>query len=195
MKNLPYYHYKTAAVTCSNCNWNGLGSQLKIGEHYSALFELDCPKCDHKVAMVGMPSFEEVLKDGTDKEKEEVLKSIEESERQKNLELTRASKLPKLSGPLQIRFHERYERHHKILLDIYANELLIFSEQVYYEYSERLMEIIRILSYKYRAKIQSIDYESTHDLCGDRFDAFKLKAVIEAVVKKYQTKAGKSEQL
>jgi len=65
MKNLPYYHYKTAAVTCSNCNWNGLGSQLKIGEHYSALFELDCPKCDHKVAMVGMPSFEEVLKDGT----------------------------------------------------------------------------------------------------------------------------------
>jgi hypothetical protein len=193
MKSLAYYHYESHHVECTHCEWEGLGNQLTFGEMFDALFELNCPRCNQKVAMVGFPSFEEVLKHGTEAEKEDVRKSLHRQEELKDLELTKSTKLPKLSGSVQIRFEERYSDQ-KLILDIYANETPIFSEEVYYEYSERLMEIIKILSFKYKASIQSIAVQSSHDLCGDRYDSIKLKALIEQVTNQH-AKAQKEAKL
>lgn len=181
MLSLPYYHYESHPVNCTHCGWKGLGNQLIFGEMFNALFELDCPKCDQKLAMVGYPSFEEVLKYGSEAEKAEIRRIKQKLEDHKNQELTLNTPLPKLTGLQKIRFEERYELNQRVILDIYANDHLIFSEEVYYEYSERLMEIIKILDIKYRGRIQSIEVESTFDLCGDRFDSRKLKALIEKV--------------
>ena len=40
---------------CPSCPWSGRGDELAL-EHFDALFELHCPLCDHKFAVVTHPS-------------------------------------------------------------------------------------------------------------------------------------------
>ena len=44
--------YKSEDFTCSECGWQGKGSELALGEFSEVHFivDLECPKCWHLVA-------------------------------------------------------------------------------------------------------------------------------------------------
>ena len=45
---LNYYTYKNETFTCPKCNFNGLGSQMFLGDlsEFHALRDLECPNCE-----------------------------------------------------------------------------------------------------------------------------------------------------
>lgn len=59
--------------SCNACGWSGTGDQLKVGEMFEALCELDCPKCSTKVTFVSYPTVGEMRENAdklTEREKE-----------------------------------------------------------------------------------------------------------------------------
>lgn len=46
---------------CSSCQWFGPGSEAAI-EPFSELFEVNCPLCDGRLAVISYPTNEEVLR-------------------------------------------------------------------------------------------------------------------------------------
>ncbi len=54
-----FENWRTTQFTCSSCNWQGLGSDLKIGEVTGMYFELECPECRTYITVVGHPTIEE----------------------------------------------------------------------------------------------------------------------------------------
>ena len=59
MKSPDYYTYKQHTYQCKSCGWEGLGLDLRNGEMFDALFELNCPSCFEMVTFVPYPSSRE----------------------------------------------------------------------------------------------------------------------------------------
>jgi hypothetical protein len=54
-----YDDWQGRRYECSRCGWIGTGQKLARGESFDALFELNCPVCDKRVATVSYPTIEQ----------------------------------------------------------------------------------------------------------------------------------------
>lgn len=169
-----YYTYKNQIVTCEKCNWQGKGSETKIGEIFGSLFEIDCPRCNHPIDHVDHPTEDELLKYGSESDKKlvrERQKRIEVFEQQK---LKHPDQLPEIETPenftLVITASKDAEQ-----IEILCCERIIWQESRWYEYYERYIEIGEILKQKYGNRL--IDFVPEKDdayLYGDRLAAFDI---------------------
>jgi hypothetical protein len=54
-----YDNWRAEKHSCRVCGWQGLGSELRQGEMFEALFEINCPKCGERVDVIELPTIEE----------------------------------------------------------------------------------------------------------------------------------------
>jgi len=64
MISFDFFTFKHKPVTCTKCNWEGLGEELSNGEFFedSYIAEFNCPKCHTEVGFVQFPMQEQVDK-------------------------------------------------------------------------------------------------------------------------------------
>ncbi|MCH8554568.1 MAG: hypothetical protein LAT76_05375 [Schleiferiaceae bacterium] len=185
MKQIDYYHYKTATILCHKCGWSGFGEELSQGEIFSTFMELECRTCAEKLVIVPYPTLETVLEKGTDQEKESARASIAFREKIIASEITKKSDVPPFLGPLSISLLENYIEGQNYL-DIYVNGTKIWTEQVYYEYGTRVAEILDVLQYQYPNQIARVEYEHTYLFCGDSsYGAMAVKEKVAELTKAY----------
>jgi hypothetical protein len=55
----PYYSNWQAEKFSCKCGWSGLGSELKNGEIFESLYEVDCPSCVQPVDIITYPTLAE----------------------------------------------------------------------------------------------------------------------------------------
>lgn len=168
-----YYEYEKEQFSCSNCGWTGKGTQVKQGEVFGELFEIDCPNCYEVIGSVSFPTFEEELKYGTDEEKESVKKRIAFEERMSNSELKSIKQLPKIEGDNLIFENTTEWMNNDLHLKILCNSELIWEEIVGYEYYERYIELGKMFKRKYKLRMIDFIPEESAYLLGDSISAYK----------------------
>lgn len=170
MKNI--YTYKGNNYYCDKCGWQGLGEELEQGELFKELVEMKCPKCKKLLETVALPTFDEVLQFGNEKEKKEVKKQMDFWEKWKALSLKSIGQLPEIEDDNSI-FKIEERKYKKIdYLFIMYNGKEVWREPLLYEYYERFIELGKLLKEKYGRKMQDLvppEYRSF--LYGDHIPA------------------------
>lgn len=179
---MDYYNYKKELIVCTKCSWKGEGKLLNQGELYNELFELNCPKCDVVVGFVSLPTFDEVLEKGTEEEKKEVRLGIEWNKKVEKTQIKSIKNLPEINESLIIIETKEISSDDEDWLEIYANKKLLWSEIIWYEYYNRLIEIFKMLGRKYKDRIEEINYEVSYNLMGDTFSVTdKIESCINKI--------------
>jgi hypothetical protein len=170
MISLNYYAYKKHNLNCKECNWSGLGKEANQGEIFDELFELDCPNCSKTIAYVGYPTHDEVLKHGDEEDKAKVKEEINFHKRAKLYEKKTADGLPEFEAPIFIEIKETLGDANN-WLELYANDIFLWKEVLYYEYQDRLVHILNMLDEKYSGRIEKVKFEKSFYLLGDDFSS------------------------
>lgn len=156
-----------------------------MGELFEDLCEFDCPNCAEVVGLVFFPSHADVLKYGTNDEKASIEKSIAYSEKIQATQLISAKELPNIQGSIAFEMKEVIVDGDN-WLEVYANQQLLWKEITGYEYSERFIEICKFLDQKFEGQIESIKYENSFYLLGDRLSApDRIKECVDEITKHY----------
>lgn len=166
MISLNYYSYKQHNLNCKECNWSGLGKDANQGEMFDELFELDCPNCSKTIACIGFPTHDEVLKHGTEEDKERVKEVTKFHKKVESYERKTTDDLPEFEGPIFIEIKETSDNTNE-WLEIYANDIFLWKEVLYYEYQNRLVQILNMLDEKYHGRIEEVKFEKSYYLLGD----------------------------
>lgn len=179
---LDYYKYKTENLSCHKCKWEGTGEQAATGEQFSELFELDCPKCFERVAIISYPSTAEAIQHGTAEEKNMAERITKKQEEIRSSRIESESQLPDILGEIIIEAKEK-SVDGAGWLEIYANEDLLWKELGYYEYYQRFIEICELLDVKYKGQIKAIKYDNSQYLLGDKISAPEIiKKVVDEII-------------
>lgn len=145
-----YYIYKKEIFTCIKCGWSGFGEELEQGELFDSGFEIHCPKCKHCMAFIPLPSFDEVLKYGSEEEKKQVQEIEQAGNEISRSQLKSINQLPEINKVDEIKFHLKEEKFkRKDYLVIYADGQEIWRELLYFEYYDRYVELAKLLKAKY----------------------------------------------
>ena len=169
-----YYTYKKQNYSCKKCKWEGIGKQT-VDEWYSwEGLEIFCPKCYHLLGLILFPTFDDVLKFGTKKEKNDA------RQRQQFLDCVDASRLkseeqlPEIESDkivITLREEETVEGKNEYIV-LYWNEKEIWREIRTYEYYDRYIELGQILQKKYGSRLFDFEAEETMYFCGDSLTGF-----------------------
>jgi len=152
-----YYQYEATIFECEKCLWKGKGKQLTIGDAFNELFEIHCPDCNSRVGHICYPSFDEVLKYGSEKEKKQVKKQMAFHEELEQSELKSVSQLPDIDKEGEIKFYlkeKKFKRKNHLV--VYADDKEIWKELMFFEYYVRYMEIAKILKEKYGSRMTDL---------------------------------------
>jgi DNA-directed RNA polymerase subunit RPC12/RpoP len=167
-----YYTYQKHDYQCSNCSWQGLGSQLKQGEMFSELFELDCPACREKVTFIMYPSIQEALANG-DRVSDADRAEMEDMQRFWDmcaaLELKSLEQLPDIDSPA---FTIQWDKEDRMTV-LRHGDRVIFTEIALWEGWERCQEVALILKQRYGDALLDLvpTPESEMYLYGDRISS------------------------
>ncbi len=166
------YNYKSHQYQCKNCDWTGKGEVLEQGDLYEDGFEVNCPECGNLLEFVVLPTFDEVLKYGTEEEKKEVREQMEFWEKWEALSLKSANELPEIEGEnLIFEAKERKFKRQEFLFIMY-NGKEVWKEPLLYEYYERFIEIGKMLKEKYGNRMKDfVPPEYQVWLLGDKISA------------------------
>ena len=180
--NVGYYDdWRERWWQCGDCGWQGLGSELKTGEMFRELMEMECPGCDERLLIVSYPTLAESranwsrLSEG---ERAEV-EAIELFNRRfESSSLRAASQLPELAGD-------------ELVLDwdfagtdpqtagggqaspetvIRHGHLEVWREPALWEGYERFVEVLGMLRERYGARLKDLVPTAASELFlyGDR---------------------------
>ena len=168
------YTYKSHNYQCKNCNWTGKGEVLEQGDLYEDGFEVNCPACGKLLELVVFPTFDEVLKYGTEEEKKEVKKQMKFWEQWEEFSLKSIDQLPEIEGDnLIFEIEERKYKSQEFLFILNKGKE-IWKEPLLYEYYDRFIEIGKMLKEKYGNSMQDLvppEYQGW--LLGDKLSAEK----------------------
>jgi hypothetical protein len=174
-----YSSWETDTWLC-RCGWTGTGKEASW-EAFSALLQLDCPKCEGRLCLVLYPSPAEeraAAKNGNAEAQRAVdaEKNREQrEEKHKTTKLVRASQLPMLKGVEEIDFvlscDEETEDPVYILQ---GNGEEIHREQAWFEDNGPLRRYCRYVAKRYgdRAKTFTIDGTAVVWLSGDSLNLY-----------------------
>lgn len=167
-----YYTYEAHTYQCSHCAWQGLGADLRQGETFDDLFELDCPVCGEKVTFIMYPSVREALANG-DKVLEADRAEMEDMQRFwdtcKALELKLPEQLPDIDAPA---FTIHWDKEDRMTV-LRHGDTVIFTEMALWEGYERYQEVGLILRQRYGDALLDLvpTPESENYLYGDRLSS------------------------
>lgn len=181
-----YYERKSAHMSCSDCPWTGLGTDLQLGEVFGEVAEYNCPGCGTKVISCAFPTYEEIraAAEAGDAEAQEQLVSVERArERAARVD---ASKQVPVSAPAaldeaeEIRAVLRLEdAEDDVWLVLSANDLELHRELAYYEDFEPARRFLQLLEKRYGSRLLSFDcYGAVTYLCGDRIGCVRELAAL-----------------
>ena len=143
-----YYTYKNHHYQCKKCTWQGLGSELRQGETFSELFELDCPFCCETVTFVPYPTTAQSRAnwDNLSQRERELVERVEEHHTQfEAMSLKSPEQLPDITGP---KFSLTWDYADKMTV-LRHGDAVIFCEPALYEGYERFEEVALILKERY----------------------------------------------
>ncbi|MBW7869678.1 MAG: hypothetical protein H3C39_01315 [Flavobacteriia bacterium] len=154
---LEYYKYQNQDFECGNCSWKGKGESLTVGDVFDSLFEVHCPECMNKIGNVLHPSFDEVLKYGSNAEKLRLQNMMTKFEIIEASQLESVDELPNIDKDDVIIFRIKEENIEETdCLVIYADGIEIWRELSYFEYFDRYIEIAKILKQKYGSRMTDL---------------------------------------
>lgn len=183
--NVNYYDdWRERRWQCGDCGWQGLGSELRTGETFSELMEMDCPGCSQQLLIVSYPTLAECranwpkLSEGERARIEETERFIQRFEASC---LKAASQLPELKGDELVldwdfagtgpenlgsgqTSHETVIRH---------GQFVVWREPALWEGYERFIEVLAILQERYGTRLKDLAPTTTSDLYlyGDRLSS------------------------
>jgi hypothetical protein len=148
MKSPDYYTYKQHTYQCKNCGWQGLGLDLRNGEMFDALYELDCPSCFEMVTFVPYPSSREPHGENLSESGRSMIDSAKSYIARFNaMCLKSPDQLPDVAAAA---FSITWDYLHKDELTILKHgDKVIFCEPALYEGYERYEEVALILKERY----------------------------------------------
>lgn len=169
------YTYKKHLYRCEKCGWSGYGEELEQGDLYRDGFEVNCPKCKELLELIVFPTFEEVLKFGSEAEKKDVREQMGFWKKWEESKLKSIEQLPDLEGDNLI--FQVEERRHKSedYLFIMQDGKEVWKEICPYEYYQRFTEIGTILKEKYGSRMKDlVPPENGCYLYGDSIHSVKI---------------------
>ncbi len=179
---MEYDNWEDQPYQCGRCNWSGRGSELQMGDLFSVLYEMCCPRCNEKVELITIPTWEEKrqnwdkLSEGEKRRVERFEAHLQEFERRK---LWSPDQLPDLEGEdlvLIWDFEERKDKDSRETL-VKLGDQVLWREPAVYEGYWRFIQVAQILSLKYGARLKDLvpTEESTAYLHGDihGFESFE----------------------
>jgi len=153
-----------------------------MGDLFSVLYEMCCPRCNEKVELITIPTWEEKrqnwdkLSEGEKRRVERFEAHLQEFERRK---LWSPDQLPDLEGEdlvLIWDFEERKDKDSRETL-VKLGDQVLWREPAVYEGYWRFIQVAQILSLKYGARLKDLvpTEESTAYLHGDihGFESFE----------------------
>ena len=171
---LEYYKYSTVQLKCKKCNWTGLGEESVQGEIFEELYEINCPSCSEKLATILFPTSEEMLKYGTDEEKEQAKENIEFQKAIEKSLLKSIDELPEIEDDkISFEVIEKSDDNYDYLNVLWKGKV-IWEEIIGYEYHYRFIELGKMFKDKYGSKM--VDFIPKGDgyfLYGDNIQAPK----------------------
>ena len=176
MKDPDYFTYGQHSYKCKNCRWQGLGSELRSGEMFDALFELDCPSCHETVTFVSYPASGEVYAHkGHLSESGRAMIDFAENydDRFKAMSLKSPSQLPDIaSAAFTIVWDYVHEDEMTILRH---GDRVVYQEPALYEGYERCEEVALILKRRYGDTLLDLQptRRSEYYLYGDRLSSIE----------------------
>ena len=167
-----YDDWENEDFRCKNCGWNGIGSQLKQGDMFEALHELDCPQCGGRISTLVYPIITESRAnwDKVSFVDKLIIEQIEiRNDVNKSTKLTSPDQLPDLAGDDLILIWDISSRNGGETIIRYG-EFELWREIAFYEGYERFIEVAGILSKKYGDRLQDLvpTRKSGMFLFGDR---------------------------
>ena len=169
-----YSSWETDTWLC-RCGWTGTGKEAS-SEAFSALLQLDCPKCEGRLCLVLYPSPAEeraAAKTGNAEARRGVAvqtSRTQREERHKTTMLVRASQLPLLEGVEEIDFVLACdERSADSVYILQANGEEIHREQAWFEDNTPLRRYCQYVTERYGARVKTftIDGIALAWLSGD----------------------------
>jgi|SRR5690606_13632077 len=152
-----YYQYKNQDFECSKCSWKGKGESLIVGETFNELFEVHCPECNYKLTHIMHPTVEEFMQFGSKKEVKEFQSQMSEFQKTKQSQLKSIERLPDIEKEGVIKFRIKEEKKGKTeYLVIYADDVELWRELLFYEYFDRYIEIAKMLKQKYGSRMTDL---------------------------------------
>ena len=180
-----YSSWETDTWLC-RCGWTGTGKEA-ASEGFSALLQVDCPKCEGRLCLVIYPSPAEeraAAKTGNAEAQravDAVKNRKKREERHKTTKLVRASQLPMLKGVEEIDFVLSCdEESEDPVYILQANGEEIHREQAWFEDNGPLRRYCRYVAKRYghRAKTFTIDGTAVVWLSGDSLNLYYEQADI-----------------
>ena len=143
-----YYTYKKHPYQCKKCTWQGLGAELRQGETFSELFELDCPSCSETVTFVPYPTTAQSRAnwDSLSQRERELAERVETHHTKfESMSLKWPQQLPDITDP---KFSLTWDYVDKMTV-LRHGDAVIFCEPALYEGYERFEEVALILKERY----------------------------------------------
>jgi hypothetical protein len=163
-----YYTYKAHTYQCSHCAWQGLGSELRQGEMFEELFELNCPTCGEEVTFIMYPSVREAIANGaavSDADRQEMEEMQRFWAKCAEMELKSPDQLPDIASSAFTIVWDKVDD----MTVLRYRDTVIFTEVALYEGFERYQEVGLILKQKYGKALRDLEptFASAIFLYGD----------------------------
>lgn len=172
--------WQASTWTCPDCAWQGTGTALSQ-EFFRELFELHCPNCDHKFAVVTHPGPEETqiaAAAGNQQAQALALTHSAVARRQQSIQDARSAarnNLPDLEGTaltFTFRADRLPNRVDPDVLVVTCNDVEILREPTGYEGWYAIIEITDLLLQQYPGRVAWVDpADAGIELLGDDISA------------------------
>lgn len=163
-----YYKYKIQSYTCIQCSWIGIGEQTVYGDDFNNSFEVNCPECDNLLDIIIFPTLDDMLRFGTEDDKQQAKVRQEFLNNVWDKELKSPAQLPDIDEK-EIIIALREDKDNIIL---FWNDNEIWRKILTYEYYPRYLQLGEILREKYGKRLVDFKVENTIYLGGDSLSAF-----------------------
>jgi hypothetical protein len=171
-KKPDYYTYKTHTYQCKRCDWQGLGAELRKGEMFDSLFEMDCPSCHQPVTFFPYPSIQESrtnwehLSEG---ERLQVERADSYRDRFNAMSLKSPEQLPDIASPA---FSITWDHADDMTVLRYGDDIIHCEPEVWEGY-ERYEEVALILKKRYGDALLDLVPSAASELYlyGDRISS------------------------
>lgn len=180
---------------CGHCGWEGTGAELRTGETFDELMEMDCPACAEKILVVSYPTLAE------SRENRSTMSALEREyaeaiarfgERFEAASLKVASQLPELEGDelvLEWDFVETETQQTKRFSDIRETVIRhgafeVWREPALWEGYQRFLQVLDMLRERYGDRLKDLIPTKASEmyLYGDSLSAnFTIEHAREAL--------------
>ena len=168
-----YSEWRTHVYSCPECYWTGTGEDCKTGELFRELWEIECPKCSHRLDVIVYPTIEDIKANwdrASEDDKMQVLARESFLTHATSTELKDPEQLPEIEGDqIVLVWDEDFSDPDRNKTLIRHGDLEVWREASFYEGIHRFKEVLALLRMKYGRRLKDVvtTRRSHLDLWGD----------------------------